>query len=66
MVCDKALLLPSNTTALAINADRVTYGSVATYSCLPGYAIRDVNDTTMTRTCQANGTWNSTASHCEC
>lgn len=62
MVCDKALLLPSNTTALTINADRVTYLSVATYSCLPGYAVRNVTS----RTCQADGTWNSTASHCEC
>ncbi|XP_011409624.1 PREDICTED: CUB and sushi domain-containing protein 1-like [Amphimedon queenslandica] len=61
IVCDKALLFPANTTALTINANRFTFRSIATYTCLPGYVVRSA----ITRTCQSDGTWSSTPSYCE-
>ena len=61
MKCSKASLIPSNISALTINAPRVTYNSVAMYSCLPGYAVRNhVN-----RTCEASGAWTGAVSTCE-
>ena len=62
MACNKSLLFPANTTSLFINAPRTTFGSVATYTCSPGYAVR--NNTQ--RTCLANGQWSLTPSVCEC
>jgi len=46
---------------LSVSAPIFTYSSVATYSCIPGYLMSG----SITRTCQADGTWSGSVPMCE-
>jgi hypothetical protein len=52
-----ALPGPNNGT---VSAPTLTFGSTATYACLPGYALSGA----ATRVCQPDGTWDGTAPTC--
>jgi hypothetical protein len=52
-----ALMAPTSGT---VSAPTTTYGSMATYGCNTGYAASG----SVTRTCQGDGTWSSTAPTC--
>ena len=53
-----ALLNPANGSVVF---DNQTIGSVATYSCIPGFVLVGVTN----RTCQGNGRWSDSQPSCE-
>jgi CUB/sushi domain-containing protein len=51
----------SSPTGGSVSAPTLTFGSTATYSCMTGYNLTG----SMTRACQADGTWSGAAPTCD-